>query len=74
MNSQRTLLDPETILLHPQRPEPSTDHIIIGRLIVSSSNALDIIQEADQADDPDSLISKLAPAGKRNMKEARKCK
>jgi hypothetical protein len=29
MNSQRTLLDPETIFLHPQRPEPSMDDIVI---------------------------------------------
>lgn len=72
MNSQRTLLDPETVLLHSQRSKPSTNHVVIGRFIVSNSNALDIIQEADQADDPDSLISKIAPAGKRNRKEARK--
>jgi hypothetical protein len=29
INSQHTLLDPETIFLDPQRPEPSTDDIVI---------------------------------------------
>jgi hypothetical protein len=52
MNSECTLLDPEAILLHAQCPEPSTDHVGIGRFIISSSNALDIIQEADQAEGP----------------------
>jgi len=71
MKSQRTLLGPEAILLHPQRSKPSTNHVVIGRFIDSNGNALDIIQETDQVDDPDSLISKIAPTGKRNMKEAR---
>jgi hypothetical protein len=43
---RRTLLNPETVFLNPQRTEPSTDHVVVRRFIVKRRNALDIVQEA----------------------------